>query len=177
MELNDTIYALRAQSKRLDPYRPVIDAAGGVHFDSDMYDVHDYEQDPEKLRQSLACMTEDPEACHDPYYNDNCLLNQYKGQAYWVSEYGGTFWNPDDPNGWGYGNAPKTEEEFADRYTGLTAVLLENPRVCGFCYTQLTDIEQEQNGLYRYDRSRKFSDSVYDRIREANQVTAAMEKS
>ena len=163
-------------TKQLDPYRPVIDAAGGVHFDTDMYDVHDYEQDPEKLRQSLACMTGDPEAYHDPYYNDNCLLNQYKGQAYWVSEYGGTFWNPDDPNGWGYGNAPKTEEEFAERYAGLTAALLEHPRVCGFCYTQLTDIEQEQNGLYMYDRSRKFSDTVYDRIREANRATAAMEK-
>ena len=63
--------------------------------------------------------------------------------------------NPVD-NGWGYGTAPKTEEEFAERYSGLTSVLLEHPRICGFCYTQLTDIEQEQNGIYNYDRTPKF---------------------
>ena len=28
--------------------------------------------------------------------------------------------------------------------------------ICGFCYTQLTDVEQEQNGIYCYDRSEKF---------------------
>ena len=163
-------------TKQLDPYRPVIDASGGVHFDTDMFDVHDYNQDPESLRQSLACMADDPEAYHNPCHIEICRLNQYKGQPFWVSEYGGTFWNPDDPNGWGYGNAPNTEEEFADRYAGLTAALLEHPRVCGFCYTQLTDIEQEQNGLYQYDRSRKFSDMVYDIIRKANQASAAFEK-
>jgi hypothetical protein len=25
-----------------------------------------------------------------------------------------------------------------------------------YCYTQLTDVEQEQNGIYAYDRSSKF---------------------
>ena len=54
---------------------------------------------------------------------------------------------------------------------------MQNPRICGFCYTQLTDIEQEQNGLYRYDRSRKFSDKVYDGIRRVNEQTAAVERS
>ncbi len=163
-------------AKQLDPYRPVIDASGGVHFDTDMFDVHDYNQDPEVLRRSLACMTDDPETYHNPIHKEVCRLNQYKGQPFWVSEYGGTVWNPGEPGGWGYGSRPQSEEEFADRYAGLTAALLEHPRVCGFCYTQLTDIEQEQNGLYRYDRSRKFSDKVYDRIREANRATAAMEK-
>ena len=62
-----------------------------------------------------------------------------------------------------------------ERYAGLTGVLMQNPRVCGFCYTQLTDIEQEQNGLYRYDRSRKFSDRIYDGIRRVNTQTAAVE--
>ena len=82
----------------------------------------------------------------------------------------------DGKKAWGYGNAPKTEEEFAARYEGLTDVLLSHPRVCGFCYTQLTDIEQEQNGLYFYDRTRKFSDGVYDRIRKINQKRAAIEE-
>ena len=54
-------------------------------------------------------------------------------------------------------------------------MLLSHPRVCGFCYTQLTDIEQEQNGIYFYDRTRKFSDDVYDRIRTLNRLCAAIE--
>ena len=53
---------------------------------------------------------------------------------------------------------------------------MENPRICGFCYTQLTDVEQEQNGLYKYDRSRKFSDETYEIIRSTNQSKAAIEE-
>ena len=34
--------------------------------------------------------------------------------------------------------------------------MLSVDHICGFCYTQLTDIEQEQNGVYNYDRTLKF---------------------
>ena len=30
------------------------------------------------------------------------------------------------------------------------------PRIIGVCYTQLTDVEQEINGLLTYDRKPKF---------------------
>ena len=63
-------------------------------------------------------------------------------------------------SGWGYGNAPKTEEEFLTRLKGLTDVLLDNECMLGYCYTQLTDVEQEQNGLYTYDRRPKFPPEV-----------------
>ena len=155
-------------TKQMDPYRPVIDASGGVHFISDMYDIHDYTQDPARLQEKLAPMIDDPNYVHNPIHQEQLKMNRFYGQPVWVSEYGGTYWNPDEPGGWGYGNAPKSEAEFAERYAGLTKVLLDHPRICGFCYTQLTDIEQEQNGLYKYDRTRKFADEVYDRIREAN---------
>lgn len=190
---NETYHAMRLEenvtktlyhvTKAIDPYRPVIDASGGVHFDTDMFDVHDYEQDPEKLAGYLAPMLEDAQAFHSPIgrYRGNAPTRpeEYKGQPYWVSECGGTFWNPalaNGESGWGYGEGPKTEEEFASRYEGIIRVLMSHPRVCGFCYTQLTDIEQEQNGLYYYDRSRKFADEVYDRIREANLKLAAIEE-
>ena len=164
-----------AVTKEMDPTRPVIDSSGGVHFVTDMYDIHDYEQDPVKLKASLDKMLEDPDYVHNPIHQEQLKQNIFKGQPVWVSEYGGTFWNPDEPGGWGYGSTPASEEAFADRYCGLTGVLLDNPRICGFCYTQLTDIEQEQNGLYKYDRNRKFGDEIYDRIREANVRRAAME--
>ena len=162
-------------TKEMDRTRPVIDASGGVHFVTDMYDIHDYEQDPAKLKACYDKMLEDPAFVPNPLHQEQLKNNVYMGQPVWVSEYGGTFWNPDAADGWGYGNAPKTEEEFLERYTGLTTVLLQNPRVCGFCYTQLTDIEQEQNGPYKYDRSKKFSDAVYEGIRRANTQTAAIE--
>lgn len=101
----------------------------------------------------------------------------YMGQPYWISECGGTFWNPNNgESGWGYGNSPTTEEEFIQRYEGLIKVMAEHPRVCGFCWTQLTDIEQEQNGLFCYDRTPKFSKESYERIRKANQQAAYIEK-
>ena len=82
---------------------------------------------------------------------------------FFISEYGGIRWT-DDASGWGYGNAPKTEEEFLQRLEGLTDVLLDNPYMFAYCYTQLTDIEQEQNGLYTYDRVPKFPPEQIHRI-------------
>ena len=43
----------------------------------------------------------------------------------------------------------------------------------GYCYTQLTDIDQEENGLYKYDRSAKFD---VERIRNIQTQIAAIEK-
>ncbi|MEI7928430.1 MAG: hypothetical protein WCH40_07760, partial [Verrucomicrobiales bacterium] len=59
-------------------------------------------------------------------------------------------------NSWGYGDAPKTLDEFYVRLEGLVGAVYSQPYISGWCYTQLTDVEQEQNGLYNYDRSSKF---------------------
>ena len=77
-------------------------------------------------------------------------------------------------NAWSYGQAALTLEEFYERYRGLTHALLDNPCIMGFCYTQLTNVEQEQNGLYTYaDRTPKFDISV---IAEINRKPAAIEE-
>ena len=102
---------------------------------------------------------------------------------YMISEYGGIKWIPqmDENNdrkvSWGYGNAPKTIEEFCERYCGITAAIMDIPTIMGFCYTQLTDVEQEQNGLYYYDRTLKFSEEICARIRATNMAKAAIEES
>ena len=88
-----------------------------------------------------------------------------------VSEYGGIYWSNDE-KGWGYGVAPKSREEFLSRYEGLTTALLDSPDLMGFCYTQLTDVEQEQNGLYTYDRRPKFPPEA---IAAVNRRKAAIE--
>ena len=97
------------------------------------------------------------------------------GQPVFISEYGGIKWdvNSNLSNAWGYGDAPKTEQEFLSRYKGLTDLLLDNPYLMGFCYTQLYDVEQEVNGLYTYDRKPKFDMSFF---RSVNSRKAKIEE-
>ena len=99
----------------------------------------------------------------------------YAGQPYYVSEYGGIWWNPGqkDADAWGYGDRPHTAEEYLARYKGLTEALLFNRAVAGSCYTQLYDVEQEVNGLCTFDRRPKFAPEA---IRRINQQKAAIEQ-
>jgi len=99
----------------------------------------------------------------------------YRNQPYFVSEFGGIWWNPDVKTGedsWGYGDRPRDLEEFYDRFEKLCAILLDDVSMFGYCYTQLTDIYQEQNGIYKFDRGRKFD---LERIRAAQIKPAAIE--
>ncbi len=151
-------------TKALDIYRPCIDTSGGIHVETDIYDTHDYEQSVEIYKERYA-----PEA--EMVYDRLGDRQHYKGEPVFISEYGGIGWNPDG-EGWGYGNGPKTGEEFIERYRGLTTTLLNNPNIMGFCYTQLTDVEQERNGLYYYDRRPKFDPEI---IKAINTQKAAIE--
>ena len=142
--------------KDLDPARPVNDASGYVHARTDLWTVHNYEQDPAKLKRAL---TPDREKGVWRNYPDREV--EYEGQPYLVDEFGGIKWIPAKrrayaDNSWGYGDAPQTIEEFHTRLEGLVDAILGQPHICGYCYTQLTDVEQEQNGIYNYDRSAKF---------------------
>ena len=157
-----------AITKAMDTTRPVIDTSGNYHVVTDIYDIHDYEQDVDIFAQRYGAVTR--EKVYDKFEKQQ----HYEGQPYFISEYGGASWNASE--GWGYGSAPKTEEEFMQRYAGLTTALMTNEAICAFCYTQLTDVEQEQNGLYQYDRSKKFSYAVYQAIRDTNRQTAASER-
>ena len=143
-------------TRNLDPTRPVNDASGYVHVDTDIWTVHTYQQDPELLREQLTPTTE-----NGVFRNFPDREVPYQGQPYILDEYGGIKWIPSEDlvfadNSWGYGDDPKTLDEFYTRLEGLTRVVLSFDHIVGFCYTQLTDIEQEQNGIYNYDRSEKF---------------------
>ena len=161
------------QTKALDPTRPVIDASGWQHVISDIYDVHTYEQDPEKFNALFEpFIKEDGQP-----YRSRPEKERYEGQPYFVSEFGGTYWNPNEPaQAWGYGARPRTLEEFISRFEQLCLSLLNNPNICAYCYTQLTDVEQECNGLYFYERTDKFPPQIYARIRAINATIAAIEK-
>ena len=143
--------------KALDPTRPVNETSGYVHVRTDLWTVHNYAQDPAKLREDLT-----PTAGKGVFRNFPDKEVEYAGQPYFVDEYGGIKWNPSvaDEAGreksWGYGNTPADLDEFTARLEALTEVVLSLEHVSGYCYTQLTDVEQEQNGVYFYDRREKF---------------------
>ena len=149
-QYDDVLRMVYRTTKAIDPTRPCIDTSGNFHVETDIFDVHDYDQNPETFTARYnRLMTEG--VLEDRFSN----RQKYTGGPTFVSEYGGIRWS-DDVNGWGYGNAPQTEEEFMTRLEGLTDALLNNDQMFGYCYTQLTDIEQEQNGVYYYDRTPKF---------------------
>ncbi len=167
----DVFRTVYQATRAIDPMRPIIDTSGYVHVITDIYDVHNYDQDPESFRKAFEPLITGEGT---PFVN-NPNHEAYEGQPYFVSEFGGTYWNIDeDPSAaWGYGQAPKTIEEFYERFEGLINVLLDNPKMCAFCYTQLTDVYQEKNGIYAFDRRAKFD---LERLHKIMSRPAAIEK-
>jgi hypothetical protein len=166
-EIVETVYRI---TKALDPTRPVIDTSGNYHTVTDIFDIHNYEQDPDKFAADYA---ETSKGIIGDTVSKSPRANRqnYNGEPIFVSEYGGIKWNPGG-EGWGYGNGPQTEEEFMKRYQKLTETLLFNRDIFAFCYTQLYDVEQEVNGLMTYDRRFKFDPQ---KIRCINIQKAAIE--
>ena len=186
-EKNALLTSLYKLTKQLDPTRPCIDSSGNYRVLSEVYDIHDYDQDTQSFQARWDGLTDRIREtggvipAEDPFFNSAPegpsgrapFFNQpYDNQPIFVSEYGGIRWPDDTVEGWGYGNAPATPEEFFARYKGLTEALLNNPEIFGFCYTQLYDVEQEVNGLYTYGRAQKFDIGLIQKI---NQQKAAIE--
>jgi len=175
-ELDAVTRGMFLATKAADRTRPVLDASGYSHrvAETDVYDSHDYEQDGARFADNHAGLAQEK-----PYVNasaDGLAWSlPYRGQPYFVSEFGGIWWNPNsrpEEESWGYGDRPKSIGEFYERFAALCQTLLRNPRMFGYCYTQLTDVFQEQNGIYAFDRSPKFD---LERIRHIQRETAAIE--
>ena len=161
-QLDSLLAMVYRVTKQLDPTRPCIDTSGNFHVVTDIYDVHDYEQDPASFAAHYEAFR-----TGGAFYDAQAARQQYDGKKpMFVSEYGGIKWNPqgDVEKAWGYGDGPAIEEAFIERYRGLTEALLSNPNMFGFCYTQLYDVEQETNGLYTYSREPKFDMAVFHAI-------------
>jgi len=163
-------------TRALDPTRPINDCSGYVHVETDIFTVHDYDQNPETFCERYASVAPGGK---DVFVRFPELSAPYKGQPYSVDEYGGTFWTKEhaskEPAGsgrnqWGYG---KTAEQVEELIGKLTLILTNHPNIAGYCYTQLTDIEQEVNGIYTYDRKLKFN---AERLKKFFGAPAAIEK-
>lgn len=174
--LDDLTRGLFLATKAMDQSRPVLDTSGYSHRvpETDIYDCHDYTQDPDEFEKRHATTRDGT-----PYYNgpeDRRWSVPYAGQPFFVSEFGGIRWNPSAANSsesWGYGREPADIEEFYTRFDRLCRTLLDDPSMFAYCYTQLTDVFQEQNGVYFFDRATKFDMA---RIRASQERAAAIEE-
>ena len=153
-------------TKTIDKTRPVFSDSGSWPVArSDVHDVHDYEQDPNLFGEGFA--EAGSGVIKDQLYRINPGRQKFDtSRPVFVSEYGGIKWikGSSEQRSWGYGKDVTSEEEFFERLEGLTDVLLNNEYIIGFCYTQLTDVELEQNGILTYDREEKFSPEKFRRI-------------
>lgn len=152
----DFARSLYRLTKALDPSRPVSTNDGWENSDeTDIISIHDYA----KLGVGFAEKYR-PENYDSMYPNGGRRLMQegcsYRGQSVMFTEFGGIAMQKDAGGGnWGYNDAAQDEEEFLDRYAGLMHGIAQ----CdfdGFCYTQLTDVQQEVNGLLDEDHVPKF---------------------
>jgi Beta-galactosidase/beta-glucuronidase len=151
-------------TKSLDQTRPVISNDGWDHTKSDLFTIHDYEWRKEVLEERYSSL-------------DNILNStpsgrtltaqgwEYEGQPIIVSEMGGISYQKSNWEGWGYSSA-SSDEDYAKRYYDVISPLLESPFVQGFVYTQITDVEQEINGLLTYGREPKIDIEIIKAINE-----------
>jgi beta-galactosidase/beta-glucuronidase len=164
----DHTLSLYYLTKSLDSSRLVISNDGWEHTKSDLCTIHDYESDKDVLKaryselDSILQSMPGHRRIYVPGY-------KYQGEPIQVTEFGGIAYKKSDWEGWGYSGAT-TDEDYTERYYKVVSALLESPLVQGFCYTQLTDVEQEINGLLTYDRQPKIALKTIRSINEGRKM-------
>jgi beta-galactosidase/beta-glucuronidase len=161
----ESIYHL---TKSYDKYRPVVCNDGWEHTVSDIITLHDYEEKGEDFSERYEEKLQD--------ILDNLLYHNlfksafadgysYRGQPILLSEFGGiAFSNPGE--GWGYGNKVGSKEDYIKRFDSITTAIKKISDICGFCYTQVTDVQQEINGIMDMERNFKVEPEILKEINE-----------
>jgi len=142
-------------TKSLDDTRLVVSNDGWEQMRTDLLTIHDYEWRREDLAERYGTLEKTLGA--KPHRRELLVGGTaYENQPILVTEFGGIAFKQSEWEGWGYSGA-ENEEDFLRRLADVTEPLLQSPHVQGICYTQLTDVEQEINGLLTYDRTPKTS--------------------
>jgi beta-galactosidase/beta-glucuronidase len=148
-------------TRTLDDSRLVIDNEGWMHTDmTDLMAIHDYTKSGTLLYDRYRDLGKTPVRIPDNGKPALIAGYPYNGSPIYLSEFGGIAFIPPGhdvpPEAWGYSGVEKTALDALDRLDGLYRGLADIPQIIGICYTQLTDVEQEINGLMTYDRQPKF---------------------
>lgn len=140
-------------TKEYDNTRLVISNDGWSHLGSDILTIHNYSQTKTELAKAISDAV-NKNVIHTLGKKKLTHLNDLDTKPIMVTEFGGTSFDNKN-NGFGYGKNVKNDDEFKARLKELFDSILDNERICGYCYTQLTDVMQEQNGLLTMDRKLK----------------------
>ena len=155
-------------TRSLDQSRLVVDNDGWEHTDAtDLFTLHDYARTGEEMAAKYKILETDP--ARIPRNGREALAFGYKynGTPFMMTEFGGIAYRVGTPlaeNEWGYSGIEPTKEKMLARLRGLIKALRANSAIAGYCYTQLTDVEQEINGLMTYDRKPKASPEEFAEI-------------
>jgi hypothetical protein len=157
----------------VDGTRPVISNDGWEMATSDIWTVHDYSPSAEDLtsRYGTAQAVEAALGRDWPGVRRVHLGDPVRGdQPLMVTEFGGLSYTPEAGERWfGYRTVGNAEDLLA-AYERLVTALVGSDQVAGYCYTQLTDTEQEVNGLLTEAREPKVDPAE---IRRINTLPAA----
>ncbi len=154
-EQSDFLNEMYYLTKKLDSSRLVISNDGWEHSITDLFTIHDYESDCKKIKNRYSKLENvlSSKPGFKPLFNPGY---KYQNQPILVTEFGGISFQQNGSNGWGYSHA-KDSKDFEERLQNVVQPIVDSPLIQGFCYTQLTDVEQEINGLLTYDRKPKIS--------------------
>lgn len=155
-------------TKSFDGMRPVIVNDGWEHTVSDILTLHDYEEDGAAFYERYADHLQDIIAGRlYPNKSKAALADgfTYRGQPVIISEYGGIAFSGGEEGAWGYGKTVSDEAEFLERFDRITTAIKRIPYVVGYCYTQVSDVQQEINGLLDEKHGYKLEP---EKIREIN---------
>lgn len=166
----DFVNQIYYKTKREDPTRLVISNDGWEHTISDIFTIHHYEQDGQALHSYFDSIEK---CCRNVWENHwkGAFAEGYgyRGQPIMITEFGGTAFTCDTTgDNWGYGSGVDSKDDFLQRFDKLISGIDAIPFVCGYCYTQLSDIQQEVNGLQDANHVNKFEASKIRQIIESS---------
>ncbi|MCP3031111.1 beta galactosidase jelly roll domain-containing protein [Halobacillus sp. A1] len=164
------INALYYQTKALDSSRLIVGNDGWEHTLTDILTIHDYNSNAEQLARSYENKEKYVNGSPSKTSRKQNYARGYRygGEPIIMSEFGGIAFAPDlNQNDWGYGSRPQTKEDALIRFEKLMKAIMDTDSIQGFCYTQLSDVEQEVNGLLNHDHEEKFDTSQICKVLSA----------
>lgn len=156
--------AMVALTHSLDQSRPVIGNDGWEYSSGDLWTLHLYESEQDEDDKSIATRLKGILLDPATSVTGNELTRvaalpgtDVSGLPVLLTECGGIGFLPDGFEGdeFAYGSIPETEEELEDRFRKIANSVNDARMLGGFVWTQLTDIQQEVNGVLYFDRTPK----------------------
>lgn len=164
------INALVYLVKSLDTSRLVVGNDGWEHALTDILTIHDYNSDENSIRESYKDIVEAANGSPSKTSNRHCYNEgyHYNGCPFMISEFGGIAYHTEDTkdDNWGYGKRLTSKEDVLNKIKALHFAIMDIEGACGFCYTQLSDVEQEVNGLLDHHHEYKFDPEEIKKILE-----------